>query len=364
MVKFKKSHLGLIAAALGVLSGCGAEADTGPNDGAGGFPVYTGAGGGGGFPPGSGGFVQGSGGFVQGSGGFVQGSGGFVQGSGGLVGSTGGFVGSTGGVIGAGGALTTGGTTGAGGAGPGLKPKCLTKGSQVITIGDSYINWASHTFPADLNKEAAQTFRPTYAIGGMSMATGGIPLGPPPGVAFIPDQFPYAYKADPDIVAVVFDGGGNDVLIPAATYAQGAQCKNSADSANVADCKAIVQAALDASTKMVQAISDKGIRDVVYFFYPHVPEGTAIGGAHPNAILDYSMPKARDLCATAESVTGGKTRCHFVDMIPVFQGQSNVFAPGDIHPNGAGSALMAKAVWAKMKENCVAQPASSGCCEP
>ena len=40
------------------------------------------------------------------------------------------------------------------------------------------------------------------------------------------------------------------------------------------------------------------------------------------------------------------------------------FAASDIHPNTLGSAQMATAVWSRMKTDCVAQPASSGCCAP
>lgn len=50
----------------------------------------------------------------------------------------------------------------------------------------------------------------------------------------------------------------------------------------------------------------RGVKHAIYFFYPRVPEGTLVGGAHPNAI----------------------------------------------------------AVWGVMKEACIAQPASSGCCTP
>ena len=44
---------------------------------------------------------------------------------------------------------------------------------------------------------------------------------------------------------------------------------------------------------------EAGIRDVLYYFYSHVPEGTLIGGWHPNEILDYALPKARAACDVA-----------------------------------------------------------------
>jgi hypothetical protein len=254
-----------------------------------------------------------------------------------------------GGMSGASGHGGTGGSSGAGG------PPCLTKGSQVILVGDSYINWISHTFPADLNREAGQTFR-LYAVGGFSMGSGGIGL--------IPPEFDQAVAADPDIKTMVLDGGGNDVLIPSAIYANGAQCKNSMSSPTIADCQTIIRTALDAAIRLMDTAASKGVKDVIYFFYPHVPEGTLIGGSYPNAILDYALPMVKDLCDTARVRTDGKLTCHFVDLIPIFEGHPDWFAATDIHPNSMGSAAMAKAVWTTMKDACVAQPASSGCCTP
>lgn len=275
-----------------------------------------------------------------------------------------GDTGGTGGTSGSGG---TGGTGGSGSADS--RPRCLTKPSQVVLIGDSYINWVSHTFPADLAGEAGVTYR-NYAVGAFSMGSGGI--------GFIPPQFDQAFAEDPDIIASVMTGGGNDILVPdIAQFPRGGECKNSPDSPTIEDCQKIVQKAIDASVTLMhhtadtiaQSATDGRILDIIYFFYPHVPEGTLVGGLAPNAILDYALPKAKAACDNAYQETGGKLRCHFVDLIPVLDDANGDpilanFAPTDIHPNTTGSALMAKAVWAKMKDNCVAQPASSGCCAP
>jgi hypothetical protein len=225
----------------------------------------------------------------------------------------------------------------------------------VALIGDSYINWVSHTFASDLNQAAGQTFR-MYAVGGYSMGSGGLGL--------IPPEFDQAVAADPDITTVVLTGGGNDVLVPASTYANAADCKNSAMSATIPECQMIVKTAMDAALVLMQTMADHGVKDVVYFFYPHVPEGTVIGGAHPTAILDYALPLVRDLCEATHERTNGKMTCHFVNLIPVFEGHADWFAPTDIHPNSMGSAAMAKAIWTTMQDACVAQPASSGCCTP
>jgi hypothetical protein len=75
----------------------------------------------------------------------------------------------------------TGGTAGVGGTGGGsTRPPCQARASQTVIVGDSFINWFSHTLPADLAREAGETWR-LYAVGGSSMASGGI-------TGFIPDS--------------------------------------------------------------------------------------------------------------------------------------------------------------------------------
>ena len=224
---------------------------------------------------------------------------------------------------------------------------------QVISIGDSYMNWVTHTFPQDLDAAAGVTFRPTYAIGGTAMGSGGIGL--------IPAQFDTALAADKNIIAVVMDGGGNDVLVPAFGRPD---CKNMADAGSVAGCQQIVTDALAASETLMNKMMAAGVKDVIYFFYPHVPEGTLIGGAHPNAMLDYALPKVKAFCDGAAAETQGKGYCWFVDTVPLFEGHPEYFADADIHENSAGSKVIAKAVIDMMKSKCVGQPASSGCCKP
>jgi hypothetical protein len=62
-------------------------------------------------------------------------------------------------------------------------------------LGDSYVNWMTHSFPVALAREAGETWR-LYAVGGTAMATGGI-------AGLIPPQLPRALAADKDIVAIV-----------------------------------------------------------------------------------------------------------------------------------------------------------------
>jgi len=158
------------------------------------------------------------------------------------------------------------------------------------------------------------------------------------------------------------DGGGNDVLLSdAAKYPDGQACKDSGSS-RLATCKKIVSDTISAFERLQARAVEAGIGDIVYFFYPNVPAGTLIGGSEPNEVAAYALPMWRAACEGAAARHPGKLACHFVDMVPVFEGHPDWFAPTDIHPNSLGSAAMAKAIIAKMKEACVWQPAGSGCC--
>jgi hypothetical protein len=235
-----------------------------------------------------------------------------------------------------------------------LKPKCMKKQSQGIVIGDSYINWITHQFPAQWDEVSGGGWR-MEAIGAYSMGSGGI--------GFIPDQYKASIEKDPDAHTVLMDGGGNDILVADSNLDFWGDCKTD-KAPTLPNCQTIVDKAIAAADKMLQQASADGIRDVVYFFYPHVPKGTLLGGPNPWAILDYAKPKVRDFCEGVEAKTNGKTRCSFLDTIPLFEGHDDWFVPGDIHETEKGSKAIVDAVWKIMKDKCIGQPASSGCCEP
>jgi hypothetical protein len=249
------------------------------------------------------------------------------------------------------------GSSGSAGAGASdVKPPCLAKPSQLVVVGDSYLNWISHTFPDDFKKEFGGEYR-MYAVGGASMASGGI-------AGFIPDQLTMAIADDKDIIAGVMTGGGNDILIADTSMYPGSDaCKDRTDAPMQKVCQDVITNAMDTAKKLMKTAGDAGMKDVIYIFYPHIPGG-GFGGMNPNAILDYSLPMARDLCAQAQSNTSGKLRCHFVDLQPVFSGHDDWFADDGIHENSLGSAAMAKEVVKLMKDKCIAQPKASGCCAP
>jgi hypothetical protein len=378
------SQLSTLFAGLGLIQGCSSASSEGPN-GQSGYPGYTltqGGGGsnlggmgtgnavsggnvpgvGGAAPSGQGGRAPGAGGAV-GYGGALPGGGGSPPGGGGAQPGGGAPpVGGAGGESGGAPAGGNGGMSGGGGAAPIEKPPCLKDASQIVLIGDSYINWGTHTFPQDMNAVSMLNIG-LYAVGGTSMGSGGIGL--------IPPQFDTALAAHPTIKVVIMDGGGNDVLLPdVAKFPQGGDCKmKGAMSPSIPDCQKIVQAALDAGVKLFLHMADKGVNDVMYFFYPHVPLNTVLGGTDPNGMLDYALPKIKEQCEKAWDTSYAANpqkplRCHFIDTVPIFQGHNDYFAAGDVHENSTGSKAITAAIWAKMKTDCVGQPASSGCCTP
>lgn len=310
-------------------------------------------------PSGTGGSAAGA--VSGGAGGTAAGNGGTSAGGSAGDGAAGSGGTSGTGTDGGGASGNAGTSTDAGGTTTIERPPCLQDSNQIVMIGDSYVNWITHTFPTDMNTASGLTIA-DFAIGGTSMGSGGIGL--------IPPQFDTALTTHPKILAVIMDGGGNDILVPdTIQFPNGAECKAmGAQSPSIPDCQAIVQKALDAGTNLFMHMADSGVKDAVFFFYPHVPTGTWLA-ADPNGMLDYALSKIRAACDGAYQESLQRTppnpiRCHFVDMVPVFQGHPEYFASGDLHPNSTGSKAMAAAVWAKMKQDCIAQPVSSGCCSP
>ncbi len=298
---------------------------------------------GGSIEAGTGGLEAGIGGIGAGTGGIRAGTGGIEAGTGGLETGTGGIEAGTGGSD-----AGTGGTTDT------LERRCLTSGSQIVLIGDSYINWITHTFISDMSEVVGVPVR-NYAVGGFSMASGGLGL--------IPPQFDQAIVDDPDILVVVMTGGGNDILIAdEIRFPGGGNCSNDPNSGSTPVCQDIVNLAVDTAVENMDKLVVAGIPDVIYFFYPEVPPTWL--GSDPNGILGYARPLARAACEDAFTRTGGELTCHFVDLQPVFEGHPEYFADADLHPNSTGSAAMAQAIWEAMVDNCIAQPESSGCCIP
>ncbi len=355
-----------------VISGCGSDAGNaqqtlplgtggafvGGAPGTGGAGAVT-PGGGGATPIGAGGSVAptGSGGMIvgPGSGGMtVTSAGGTATGSGGSM-SAGGTAGtgtsmggtSVGGMGGMGG--SSGGAAGMGGMGGMVnKPACLKNPGEVVFLGDSYVDYAvAHPnletlVSADAAKDGAlmmgQAYR-SYAVAGATMAAASLNM--------IPPQWPNAKTANPDIKVVIMDGGGNDVLI------NNPQCKNPG-SQNDATCKMVVNNTVMAVGNLIDDFQKSGVGDLIYFFYPHAPTGGA-------DISDYALGILQN---SAKLLSTADFRMYVVDLVPLFNGHSDYYYLDGIHANATGEQVIADAIYKVMKDHCIAQPASKGCCMP
>jgi hypothetical protein len=265
-----------------------------------------------------------SSGGAGGAGGSGAGSG-AAGGSGGGSGATGGAGGGVGGV--GGGAGGVGGGTGGVGGGSGLIPdRCNGDASKTIMIGDSYLA-LSGDVTRFLQQYSGQTYR-TYYVSGTQMVGGAAPN--------IPDQARQAYAEGP-VQTIIMTGGGNDVLIGDAT------CRTDP---NGTTCRATVDNTLTASQALMQEAANMGVKEVVYFFYPHLP-GSLLAPATLNQVLDYAAPLAQDACESATVLD-----CSFIDTRQPFEGHPEYIGLDGIHPTAAGSEVIAQLVWAVMQENC------------
>ncbi len=250
------------------------------------------------------------------------------------------------GVGGAGGDMSGGGMAGMGGAPS--KPPCLKNASEVVFLGDSYVNYdVAHPLLGTLIAQratmdgalmAGQAYR-NYAVAGATMAAASLNM--------IPPQWPLAKMASPDITVVIMDGGGNDVLI------NNPQCK-AAGSQNDATCKQVVQNTVTAVSTLIDDFQKTGVKDLIYFFYPHAPTGGA-------DISDYALGILQN---SAKLVTTDKFRMYVVDLVPLFAPHPEYFYIDGIHANATGEGVIADAIYKVMKDNCIAQPQSKGCCMP
>jgi lysophospholipase L1-like esterase len=150
------------------------------------------------------------------------------------------------------------------------------------------------------------------------------------------------------------DGGGNDVLI------NNQQCR-AEGSESKADCKQVVQDSLDMAKKLFESMKSEGVSDVLFFWYPHIPGGLLTGYEKGASISDYTYPMLVDIAKAASTDT---FHVFTVPTVDIFKGHDEYFYSDGLHANDTGEAKIADAIWKVMKDNCIGQAASSGCCKP
>lgn len=245
--------------------------------------------------------------------------------SGGAANSSGGSSGGTSG--GSGG--STGGSEASGGS-AGDPSTCVrgeVEANDVLVLGDSFLatNHQVTAFLEELAREAGvlksgDRYRDSSRIVANSLAVTGN------GVL---DQYTNA-ASDAPVQIALMNGGGADILI------------GSCDEIGP-DCPVIKDAA-SAFVTILEAMADDGVLGIVFLGYPDpVPEA-------PRAKMNALRPLLESACA--ESVVP----CHWLDLRPVFEGHYDEYIEGDgLNPTSAGAEATARALWALMERECIAQ---------
>jgi lysophospholipase L1-like esterase len=182
-------------------------------------------------------------------------------------------------------------------------------GSDVITIGDSWMSLGATGIQQSLVEVSGQPYR-TYGRGGTRLLNEAIP-----------NQYDTAKRADADIKTVIMTGGGNDIIqVPGLRD----------DCANMgAQCTMVTTQILDRLTMLWEEMAADGVQDVVYVQYSN-PEGNNV---------DFALPSG-DGVPKRCSETKAPLRCHRLETLDIVMGD----IPDGIHPSAAGYDRLGKAV--------------------
>jgi hypothetical protein len=186
-------------------------------------------------------------------------------------------------------------------------------GSDVITIGDSWMSLGANGIQQSLVEVSGQDYR-TYGVGGTRLLN-----------EQIPGHYASAKRENPDIKTVVMTGGGNDIIqVPGLRD----DCANGG-----MQCAMVTGQILDKLTEMWTEMAMDGVQDVIYVQYSN-PEGENV--TFEKADGD-GVPKR---CQEAPA----PLRCHRLETLDIVMGD----IPDGIHPSAAGYDRIGEAVYKMM----------------
>lgn len=191
-------------------------------------------------------------------------------------------------------------------------------GSDVVTIGDSYMQLGNEGIEPSLDKAAGQKYR-HYGVMGTQLSNGVIPA-----------QYDQAKTANPKILTVLMTGGGNDFLQNPMNLSD---CASSGP-----NCTGTIDRAIDSLTKLWAKMGADGVKDVFMITYPHTPM------MNVNAATDAALPKQQKACDEAKPI-----RCHLLNSVPLFEGKS-LIRNDAIHPTAEGYQLLGDTAFKAMTE--------------
>lgn len=136
--------------------------------------------------------------------------------------------------------------------------------------------------------------------------------------------------AESPVRVVIMNGGGSDALL--------GDCETPD-----ADCPVLADATA-AAEELLTRMSEDGVTDVLYAFYPNALDDVL------RAKVDALRPLIQDACEATDSL------CQFIDLRPVFEGNYDEYIGSDgLNPTTEGAAATAQEIWTVMQENCIAQ---------
>jgi lysophospholipase L1-like esterase len=198
---------------------------------------------------------------------------------------------------------------------PAKEDQGMGDGSDVVTIGDSYMQLGNEGIEPSLDKAAGQTYR-HYGVMGTQLTSGQIP-----------QQYDQAKSENPKILTVLMTGGGNDFL---------QNPSNSSDCADVGpNCSATVEKIVATLTMLWAKMGADGVKDVFMITYPHTPM------MNLNPASDAALPKQQKACDEATPI-----HCHLLNSVPLFMGRETELIRGDnIHPTAEGYQMLAESAF-------------------
>jgi len=237
-------------------------------------------------------------------------------------------------------------------------PKSMTPACQVVMLGDSYLDPLFSATGTDIVADAQNAGALPPNVAYRHYYQGGAALNSGNGPLYIPFQYEMLALMDvtvpnpSNIDTIIMNGGAGDFLLGDRTclfspppFGDGG--------VRSASCDSTIQGAMNRLTTLMQDMAQKGVKHIVFFFYPHLdPNGGGLLTTPAPAVndtIDYAAAQAQQVC---ESVS----QCVFVDSRPAFEGQIAQYISGDhINPSAAGAQVLADLVWQTMVAHCIAQ---------
>lgn len=231
---------------------------------------------------------------------------------------------------------------GANDAGDRVKPPCLKDPKQVAMLGDSYVAAPSFIGPAIVSAAVSDgALAPGQSYQDLSFPGTTVNSGQ------IPGQLDSALASYPKLKTVILDGCGNDIIQSIICLVPGAD--------QISACTDIINNCIARFRAMGEKAKAAGATDSIIFQYP---DNVPIGGAD---ILRYGVEQGKRVAA---EMTTADYRVYLVDTAPLMKDHPDWYVDGLIHVDSRGAKLIGDAIYELMKDHCIAQPESSGCCQP